>query len=215
MGFFFFSHRFSSADGDGTSESNQGGDPCVQTETYVGGAGGFVGNNERCQLNSWQCASWSGANVSFAMSRWGIFLFFLNQLTNNNCLVLWRLAESLLHLLESDFVSVREAFDTKLLALSRVLTTNTERLKNVYSLLNNAAQNNTQTHDVLERMHALLQDYEVNVRIDAKTYIQVYPGGAFSRWYWCLSAPLSEPERDIYLRGQPGRGQSTFAERCR
>uniref|UniRef100_A0A3P8WGE8 Laminin subunit alpha-1 n=1 Tax=Cynoglossus semilaevis TaxID=244447 RepID=A0A3P8WGE8_CYNSE len=82
------------------------------------------------------------------------------------------LAESLLHLLESDFVSVREAFDTKLLALSRMLATNTERLNNVYSLLNNAAQNNTQTHDVLERMHALLQDYEVNARIHAKTYIQ-------------------------------------------
>lgn len=95
-------------------------------------------------------------------------------------------------------MSVREAFDTKLLALSRVLTTNTERLKNVYSLLNNAAQNNTQTHDVLERMHALLQDYEVNARIDAKTYIQVTQG-AHSHGDIDVCQPLCQNLNGTYI----------------
>ncbi|XP_035475536.1 laminin subunit alpha-1 isoform X2 [Scophthalmus maximus] len=70
------------------------------------------------------------------------------------------LSQSLVHSLKVDFLSSRTLVDNRLRPLVASLTVNMEMLKNAHVHLNNAAQQNTQTHSRLNITHSVLQQYQ-------------------------------------------------------
>ncbi|KAG8009698.1 Laminin subunit alpha-1, partial [Nibea albiflora] len=70
------------------------------------------------------------------------------------------LAESLVNFLQNHFLSSRAAADNKLRPLSASLSVDMEMLQCAYTHLNDAAQQNAQTHTLLNAIHTLLHRYQ-------------------------------------------------------
>ncbi|XP_030612396.1 laminin subunit alpha-1 [Archocentrus centrarchus] len=70
------------------------------------------------------------------------------------------LSESLLQLLQMDFLSSRVAIDDKLCPISNLLTIDIKTLQHANTTLNDAVQHNTETNMLLDTAHTLLQQYQ-------------------------------------------------------